>query len=133
MREYLQANLDYENKLVRFLEYHDEPRAAATFLPGMHEAAAIITFFFLGLRFLHQGQLKCRKKRVSPHLVHVFEEPADNQLEAFHDRLLGVLRQPTVRDGKWRLLECLPAWKGNWTNDCFSSFCLGILPESAYW
>ena len=34
VREHLQAGLDYQNKLARFLENHDEPRAAATFLPG---------------------------------------------------------------------------------------------------
>ena len=30
-----------------------------------------------------------------------------------------MLRQPTVRDGQWRLLDCAPAWDGNWTSDCF--------------
>jgi hypothetical protein len=33
-----------------------------------------------------------------------------------------VLRQPTVRDGQWQLLECKPGWEGNWTNDCFVVF-----------
>ena len=36
VREHLQAGLDYQNKLARFLENHDEPRAAATFAPVMH-------------------------------------------------------------------------------------------------
>jgi len=30
-----------------------------------------------------------------------------------------VLRHPIVRDGQWRLIECAPAWEGNWTCDCF--------------
>ena len=30
-----------------------------------------------------------------------------------------MLRQPVVRDGQWQLLECVPAWEGNWTWDCF--------------
>jgi hypothetical protein len=30
-----------------------------------------------------------------------------------------VLRQPTVRGGQWRLLDCVPAWDGNWTWDSF--------------
>ena len=34
-------------------------------------------------------------------------------------RAPAVLRQPTVRDGQWRLLECVPAWEGNWTSECF--------------
>jgi hypothetical protein len=36
--------------------------------------------------------------------------------------LLSILKQPTVREGSWQLLECQPAWEGNWTNDCFISF-----------
>lgn len=40
------------------------------------------------------------------------------QLVEFYDRLLKVLRQPAMRDGQWHLLECLPAWEGNWTWDC---------------
>ena len=44
------------------------------------------------------------------------------QLEQFYDRLLAVLRQPVVRHGQWQLLECVPAWEGNWTWDCFIAF-----------
>jgi hypothetical protein len=33
-----------------------------------------------------------------------------------------VLRQPVVRNGRWQLLECTPAWDGNWTWDCFVAF-----------
>jgi hypothetical protein len=33
-----------------------------------------------------------------------------------------VLRDPTVRDGEWRLLECVPAWDGNGTSDGFIAF-----------
>jgi hypothetical protein len=36
--------------------------------------------------------------------------------------LLAVLRQPVVREGQWQLLECTPAWDGNWTWDCFLAF-----------
>jgi hypothetical protein len=119
VREHLYAGLDYQDKLARFLENHDEPRAAATFAPGIHEAAAVITYLSPGLRFLHQGQLEGRRKRISPHLVRAPGEPADVEREQFYNRLLSVMRQPTVREGQWRLLECAPAWNGNWTGDCF--------------
>jgi hypothetical protein len=122
VREHFYAGLDYQNKLARFLENHDEPRAAATFAPGVHEAAAVITFLSPGLRFFHQGQFRGRKKRISPHLVRAPEEPVDEQLERFYNRLLAVLRLPVVRDGEWQLLQCLPAWEGNWTSDCFLAF-----------
>jgi len=118
VREHLQAGLDYQNKLARFLENHDEPRAAEAFSPDVHEAAAVITFLSPGLRFFHQGQFEGRRRRISPHLVRAPEEPIDPRLEKFYERLLAVLRQPVVRDGRWQLLECVPAWEGNWTCDC---------------
>jgi hypothetical protein len=122
VREHFYAGLDYQNKLARFLENHDEPRAAATFSPGVHEAAAVITFLSPGLRFFHQGQFEGRKKRISPHLVRGPEEPVDERVKKFYDRLLAVLRRPVVRNGDWQLLECVPAWDGNWTWDCFLAF-----------
>ena len=82
------AGLDYQDQLARFLENHDEPRAAATFPPGRHEAAAVVTFLSPGLRFLHQGQLEGRRVRISPHLVRAPDEPVDEALAAFYDRLL---------------------------------------------
>jgi Alpha amylase, catalytic domain len=122
VREHLCAGLDYQNKLARFLENHDEPRAAATFAPGVHEAAAAITFLSPGLRFFHEGQFEGRKKRISPHLVRAPQEPIDNRLKEFYSRLLLVLREPVMRDGQWQLLECASAWEGNWTWDCLLAF-----------
>ena len=122
VREHFLAGLDYQDKLARFLENHDEPRAAAAFAPGVHEAAAVITFLSPGLRFFHQGQFLGRMKRISPHLGRAPEEPIQPKLTKFYDRLLSVLRQPTIRDGRWQLLECRPAWDGNWTWNCFLTF-----------
>ena len=122
VREHFHAGLDYQDKLARFLENHDEPRAATTFSPEVHQAAAVITFFSPGLRFFHQGQFEGRRKRISPHLVRGPHEPVDQSLKQFYEQLLTVLRLPAVRDGQWQLLECTPGWEGNWTNDCFLAF-----------
>jgi hypothetical protein len=122
VRDHLRADPDYQSKMARFLENHDEPRAAATFAPGMHEAAAIITFLSTGMRFFHQGQFEGRRKRISPHLVRAPKEPTDETLHQFYERLLAVLRRRTVRDGQWRLLDCVPAWDGNGTWDSFLIF-----------
>jgi hypothetical protein len=122
VREHFHAGLAYQNKLARFLENHDEPRASAAFTPGVHEAAAVITFLSPGLRFFHQGQFEGRKKRISPHLVRGPEESTDQNLEQFYDRLLSVLRNPVVRNGDWQLLECVPAWDGNWSSDAFIAY-----------
>jgi len=119
VREHLHAGLDYQSKLARFLENHDEPRCAATFAAEMHQSAAIVTYLTPGLRFFHQGQFEGCTKRISPHLVRAPRESCDERLRQFYERLSTLLRQPVVRDGEWSLLECLPAWQGNWTSDCF--------------
>jgi len=119
VREHLLAGLDYQGRLARFLENHDEPRAAATFPPDVLEAAAVVTFLSPGLRFFHQGQLEGCRKRISPHLVRGPRETTDPRLAKFYERLLAVLRQPVLRSGRWQLLECVPAWEGNWTSECF--------------
>jgi hypothetical protein len=122
VRDHLRAGLDYQDRMARFLENHDEPRAAATFPPGVHEAAAVITYLSPGLRFFQRGQLQGRTKRISPHLCREPDEPIDRELEQFYGRLLAVLHAPAFRDGRWQLLECAAAWDGNWTSDCFLAF-----------
>jgi hypothetical protein len=119
VREHLHAAPDYQTKLARFLENHDEPRASATFDPGLHRAAAVITYFIPGLRFFHQGQFEGRKKRISPHLVRAPEESPDKELEEFYDQVLAILRKPIVKSGEWQSLDCWPAWDGNGSWDSF--------------
>ena len=126
VRDHLRADPDYQNKMARLLENHDEPRAATTFAPGVHEAAAIITFLSTGMRFFHQGQFEGRKKRISPHLIRAPNESTDDMLHEFYDCLLRVLRQRTVRNGQWRLLDAAPAWDGNGTWDSFLIFAWQI-------
>jgi hypothetical protein len=122
VREHFWAGLDYQAKLARFLENHDEPRAAATFPLEIHQAAAVITFLSPGLRFFHHGQFLGWTKRISPHLCRGPVEPIDAELKSFYDQLLAVLREPIVRDGGWHLLDCVAAWDGNWTSENFIAF-----------
>jgi len=122
VREHLHAGLDYQERLARFLENHDEPRAAATFSPGAHEAAAVLTYLSPGLRFFHQGQFEGRRRRISPHLCRAPEEALDERLAGFYERLLAVLRRPVLRGGDWRLLPCGAAWDGNATWDNYVAY-----------
>jgi hypothetical protein len=122
VREHFYAAPDYQDKLARFLENHDEPRAAATFDQKKHEAAAVITFFSPGLRFFHQGQFEGRLKRISPHLVRAPQEPVNESIQKFYTGLLATLKNPIFRDGRWHLLECMPAWEWNNTWDSFLAF-----------
>jgi hypothetical protein len=122
VRAHLYAGLDFQDRLARFLENHDEPRAAATFAPEKHRAAAVLTYFTPGLRFFHQGQREGRRVRVPVHLGRGPVEGGDGAITAFYDRLVGVLKDPAFRDGRWGLLECRPAWDGNESWDAFVAF-----------
>jgi len=122
VRGHLTAGLDFQDRLARFLENHDEPRAAATFPAGVHQAAAIITFLSPGLRFFHQGQLQGKRVRISMHLGRGPVEPVDQEIVDFYSNLLEQLRDPTVRDGDWQLISCNSAWDGNWTWESYIAF-----------
>ena len=122
VREHLLAGLDFQDRMARFLENHDEPRAAATFPPDVHRAAAVITFFTPGLRFFHQGQREGKRIRIPVHLARGPAEPTDAPIASFYDALLKCLNDPAFREGDWRLLECRPAWDGNPTSDDFVAF-----------
>ena len=122
VRQHLMAGLDYQNRMARFLENHDEARAAASFPLEQHRAAAAISFLSPGLRFFHQGQFEGRVKRISPHLVRAPKEPINQELNHFYNALLSVLRRRVVREGNWQLVDCEPAWEGNWTSACFIAF-----------
>jgi Alpha amylase, catalytic domain len=119
VREHLWADAAFQNHSLRFLENHDEPRAAATFAPAMHEAAAVVAFMARGLRFFYEGQLEGRRAHVSMHVGRRPVEPVDERLQAFYARLLACLRRPELHDGEWRLAACRPAWDGNPTDAQF--------------
>lgn len=116
--DHLRAGLEYQNRLARFIENHDEPRAAAVFPPDQHKAVAIVTFLSPGLRFVHDGQIEGRTHRISPHLVRAPVEAVDAALRDFYLELLGVLHHPAVRQGEWQLLDVVPAWSGNDSYRC---------------
>ena len=122
VREHFYAEIDFQDRLARFLENHDEPRAAASFDFEKHRAAAILTFLSPGLRFFHQGQFAGCRKRISPHLVRGPGEPVDSALLDFYTGLLAVLRLPVATDGTWQLAESRSAWEGNRTHESIIAF-----------
>jgi len=46
----------------------------------------------------------------------------DPVLSEYYERLLAALKHPAVRNGRWQLLECQPAWEGSGTWDSFIAF-----------
>lgn len=125
VRGHLTAEWAYQNKSVRFLENHDEPRAAAVFPGDLGRAAAVVSFFVPGLRFFHDGQLEGARIKPSVHLRRRAVEPADPQIAAFYERLLRALVSEAFQ-GDWRLLDTVPAWGGNPTASSFLCFSWSV-------
>lgn len=113
VRDHLRADVGFQQHLVRFLENHDEARAAAAFPFDRHCAAAIVTFLSPGLRFFHQGQCDGYREHIPVHLDRGPAEHADPAVQDYYARLRDCLRQPVLRDGAWQLLDAHPAWEGN--------------------
>jgi len=122
VREHLLATDDYQNHSIRFLENHDEPRAAGTFAWEMHRAAAVICFFVPGLRFFHEGEFEGRKVHVPMHLSRRPDEPVNPEIEAFYEQLLACLREDVFHDGSFHTWQPQQAWGGNPTHDNFIAF-----------
>ena len=120
--DHLLAGLDYQDKLARFLENHDEPRAASEFPWPQHRAAAVITYLAPGLRFFHQGQFEGARVRVPTHLGRGPIEPANPEITCFYSKLLEVLKTRAFRDGTWSQVQPLPAWSGNGTSGGFVGY-----------
>ncbi len=105
VRLHLCADLAYQEKLLRFLENHDEPRAAATFSPATEQAAAVTISSLPGARLFHEGQFEGRKVRLPVFLGRRPPEPVDEALQAFYNKLLAALNAPIFRNGEWKLCE----------------------------
>ena len=107
-----------------FLENHDEPRAAVTFPPGVHEGAARDHLPRAGAAVLpEEADRGPHDTRLAP--------PLPGARQARQPEPGAVLRQAPCRSQiahrpgrrrRWQLLECKAAWDGNWTWDGFVAF-----------
>jgi hypothetical protein len=122
VRLHLCADLAYQERLVRFVENHDEPRAALTFHPPKHLAAALTVATLPGARLLHEGQLEGRKVRLPVFLSRRPEEPANEDLRAFYRKLLGAVNTDAFSEGEWCLCE-REGWPDNQSHLNLVAWC----------
>jgi hypothetical protein len=105
IRLHLCADLAYQQKLLRFIENHDEPRAASVFSPGKEKAAAVTTSTLPGAKLFHEGQFEGRKVRLPVFLARRPSEPINHDLRNFYIRMLATINDPVFREGQWSLCE----------------------------
>lgn len=122
VRLHLCAEHGYQNKLVRFLENHDEPRAASAFSPEKHRVAAITALTVPGARLIHEGQMEGRTIRLPVFLARRPQESANAELQTFYRQLLETLHKGAVCEGSWSLCE-RSGWPDNGSYLNLVSWC----------
>src|SRR5206468_3471997 len=122
VRGHLQAATGYQERLIRFIENHDEPRAAATFGPGQARAAAVVISTLQGARLYHDGQLEGRRTLIPVFLARGPDEPVDGDLHDFYARLLRAVADTGLRDGDWALCDCT-GWPDNDSHRRLVAWC----------
>lgn len=113
VRLHLTAGPDYQQRLARFTENHDEQRSAAAFGPQRSLAAAAVTYTLPGLRLFHEGQLDGWRVKLPVQLGRRPVEPTQPDVDLFFRRLLDALRHPIFHDGDWLALKPAEEWAGN--------------------
>ncbi|NML43185.1 alpha-amylase [Ramlibacter sp. G-1-2-2] len=130
LREHLCADLAYQRKLLRFIENHDEPRAAATFAPDQARAAAVLAFTQCGARLVHEGQMEGRKVRLPVFLGRRPAEAPDEALRAFYRHLLQASAANLFHAGEWQLCERI-GWPDNASYERIVAWCWRLGEERA--
>lgn len=122
IRLHLLSDLSYQQKMVRFIENHDEPRAAATFSREKERAAAVIILTLPGASLLHEGQIEGVKVRLPVFLARRTEELVNDDLALFYGRLLQETNREVFRNGNWLLCE-RSGWPDNQSYKNILAWC----------
>ncbi|KKN50212.1 hypothetical protein LCGC14_0635080 [marine sediment metagenome] len=105
VKEHLRAEWDYQSKLIRFIENHDELRAIEKFGEERSRAAATIVLTLPGGRLVYEGQTRGFKVKLPVQLGRSpFEEENSNLLKFYH---LLLKTMPTIifKNANWSLCE----------------------------
>ena len=104
VRSHLQAELSYQQHLLRFIENHDEPRVAATVTSDRARAAAITIALLPGAKLYHEGQFTGRRVHNPVLLGRRVNETIDAGLQSFYAKLLAFANTHKPGDD-WQLCE----------------------------
>jgi len=87
---------------LRFIENHDEARAAAKF--GRHAVPAleaILAFMPGGMNMIHDGQYDGRTIKTPIQVGRYPNENSDHALKLFHTRMMQLKHSKAVQEGRW--------------------------------
>lgn len=113
IRAHLTVKGQLAKKRLRFIENHDENRAAAVFGNEKLKAACLLMLLAPGAHLMHQGQMEGLSKKLPIQLIRMPKEEINRELFLFYEKLLLNLKTMSYARSQWALREIFPAWEGN--------------------
>jgi 4-alpha-glucanotransferase len=110
--DHLKKTSPFQQRLLRFLENHDEKRAAGAFPLPRHRAAALVLATVPGAKLYHHGQWEGRRKRLPIQLGCAPEEAAQEEIKELYRKILELSRQALPPTGMWRICHIM-GWPDN--------------------
>ena len=108
IKEHLKADISYQNKLVRFIENHDELRAVEKYGIDRSRAAALIALTIPGARLVHEGQMEGFKLKLPVQLGRRQTEQINKDLLEFYQNLLHIIPGKDFSNADWSLCRINP-------------------------
>jgi hypothetical protein len=115
LRQHLIAELAYQQRLLRFIENHDEPRAYETLGSLRSYPAATLLCTLPGGTLLHDGQFVGRRVKLPVQIRRAPEERRHPQLEEHYTALLAETCSPVYLKGNFYLFTVNPPAANNVT------------------
>lgn len=113
LRDHLSKKRDFQDHLLRFLENHDEERAAFVFPFEQLKAANVITATLPGALMFYQGQWEGKRRKIPVYASEAPREEPDKEMEAFYRWLSSLKKSEVLRKGRWELLPPFQVWSDN--------------------
>jgi glycosidase len=105
IRKHLEADWEYQKKLIRYIENHDEKRAPIVFGNDAAKAAAVIALTLPGSRLIFEGQNIGCKIKLPVQLGRPATEDKDSEISRFYENLLESIPGREYNDSVWSLCE----------------------------
>lgn len=102
---HLKGDINYQQKLIRFIENHDEKRSLVALPREKAKMAAIIISTIPGMRFYYDGQFEGKLTRTPVQLRRDKKEEIDYDIKNFYEVLLKITKDKVFKKGDWTILD----------------------------
>lgn len=128
LKNHLSVPIELQQKMIRFLENHDEPRAFHTFGAERVRCAMIMHATLPGMRLWHHGQFQGNRIRIPVQLRRGPHEPVQKDVEAFCDLLLTEVDHPVFHEGGCDICDT-SGWDDNRSHENLLAWCWRLKKE----